>query len=229
MSQILVINANKSKCSEQFRPPQTRACPFFHTQDAPSSVWPSPPCRLGHLWQFSLDGPEGLIGRPCGDSHPSPGGCFISMKCLMHLYPLLLSLLRRGSLRQREHVEDGRIKCGSHLVRDDTAELIYLLMSFPVAQLVKNLPAMQETQAQSLGWEDPLEKGMATQSGILAWRIPWAEEPGGLRFMESQRVGHDWATNAFPLSPSPWWHCCLLAWELSTSGVLVRWDDKFLG
>ena len=49
-----------------------------------------------------------------------------------------------------------------------------------VAQSIKNLPAMQETQVQSLGWEDPLEKGMATHSSILAWRIPWTEEPGGL-------------------------------------------------
>ena len=47
-----------------------------------------------------------------------------------------------------------------------------------VAQLVKNLPAMEETQVPSLGWEDPLEKGMATHSSILAWRIPWTEEPG---------------------------------------------------
>ena len=50
-----------------------------------------------------------------------------------------------------------------------------------VAQTVKNLPAMQETEVQSLGWEDPLEKGMATHSSILAWRIPWTEEPGGLQ------------------------------------------------
>ena len=49
-----------------------------------------------------------------------------------------------------------------------------------VAQMVKNLPAMQETQVQALGWEDPLEKGMATHSSILAWRIPWTEEPDGL-------------------------------------------------
>ena len=49
-----------------------------------------------------------------------------------------------------------------------------------VAQMVKNLSAMQETQVQSLGWEDPLEKGMATPSSILAWRIPWTEEPDGL-------------------------------------------------
>ena len=50
---------------------------------------------------------------------------------------------------------------------------------------------MQETQVQSLGWEDILEKGMATHSSILAWRIPWTEEPGGLQSMGSQKVGHD--------------------------------------
>ena len=49
-----------------------------------------------------------------------------------------------------------------------------------VAQMVKNLPVMQETQVQSLGWDDPLEKGMATHSSILVWRIPWTEKPGGL-------------------------------------------------
>ena len=53
--------------------------------------------------------------------------------------------------------------------------------------MVKNPPAMQETQIQSLGWEDPLEKGMATHSSILAWRIPWAEEPGRLQSMGSQK------------------------------------------
>ena len=56
-----------------------------------------------------------------------------------------------------------------------------------VAQSVKNLPAMQETWVRSLGQEDPLEKGMATHSSILAWRIPWTEEPGGLQSMGSQR------------------------------------------
>ena len=53
-----------------------------------------------------------------------------------------------------------------------------------VAQMVENLPAMQETRVQFLGQEDPLEKGMATQSSILAWEIPWTEEPGGLQSME---------------------------------------------
>ena len=60
-----------------------------------------------------------------------------------------------------------------------------------MAQTVKRLPAMRETWVQSLGWEDPLEKEMATHSSILAWKIPWAEEPGGLPSMGSQRVGHD--------------------------------------
>ena len=52
--------------------------------------------------------------------------------------------------------------------------------------MVKNLPAMQKTRVQSLGWEDPLEKGMATHSSILAWRVSWTEEPGGLQSMGSQ-------------------------------------------
>ena len=60
-----------------------------------------------------------------------------------------------------------------------------------VAQMVKNLSALQETQAQSLSLEDPLEKGMATHSSILAWRIPWTGEPGGLQSMGLQRVGQD--------------------------------------
>ena len=60
-----------------------------------------------------------------------------------------------------------------------------------MAQTVKNLPATWETWVQSLGWEDSLEKGMATHSSILAWRIPWTEEPGGLQFMKSQGVGYD--------------------------------------
>ena len=65
--------------------------------------------------------------------------------------------------------------------------------------MVKNPPAMLEPGVQSLGWEDPLEKGMATHSSILAWEIPWTEEPNGLQFMGSQRVGYDLATR-FSLS-----------------------------
>ena len=60
-----------------------------------------------------------------------------------------------------------------------------------MAQRVKHLPAVQETWVRSLGWEDPLEKKMATHSSILAWRILWTEEPDGLQSMGSQSIGHD--------------------------------------
>ena len=67
--------------------------------------------------------------------------------------------------------------------------------------MIKNLPAVREMQVQSLGQEDPLEEEMATLSSILAWRIPWTEEPGGLQSMESQRVRHDRATYTCLLYP----------------------------
>ena len=60
-----------------------------------------------------------------------------------------------------------------------------------MAQMVKNLPTVQETWVRSLGWEDPLKEGMAIYSSILAWRIPWTEEPGGLKSMGWQKVGYD--------------------------------------
>ena len=71
-----------------------------------------------------------------------------------------------------------------------------------VVQSIKTLPVMLETQVQSLGGKDPLEKEMPTHSSILAWRIPWTEEPSGLQSMESQRVGHDWETITFTF---PFW------------------------
>ena len=70
-------------------------------------------------------------------------------------------------------------------------------MAFLVAQRIKHLPAMQETRVWSLGWEDPLEKKMATHSSILAWRIPWTEEPGRLQSTGLQKVGHDWMTSLY--------------------------------
>ena len=72
-----------------------------------------------------------------------------------------------------------------------TCIVLITLWAFLVAQSVNSLPAMWETWVHSLGWEDPLEKEMATHSSILAWRIPWTEEPGGLQSMRSQRVGHN--------------------------------------
>ena len=71
----------------------------------------------------------------------------------------------------------------------------YLVSHSLMAQTVKNPPAMRETQVQFLGWEDPTEKGMETHSSILAWRIPWTEEPDGPLSMRSQIVEHDRLTN----------------------------------
>ena len=81
-----------------------------------------------------------------------------------------------------------------------------------MAQLVKNPTAMRETWVQSLGQEDPLEKGMATHSSIRAWRIPWTEEPGRLQSKGSQRVRHDWAT----------WLSLLLLWK----SIRTSWKFK---
>ena len=69
--------------------------------------------------------------------------------------------------------------------------------------MVKCLPAMQETQVPSLGWEDPLEKEMATHSSTLAWKIPWTEKPCKIQSMGSQRVGHDWVTSFKSLQSCP--------------------------
>ena len=68
---------------------------------------------------------------------------------------------------------------------------VYEGRGFPGDSAEKNLPAKQEIWVQSLGWEDPLEEGMATHSSILAWRVPWTEEPGGLQSTGSPRVRHD--------------------------------------
>ena len=73
-----------------------------------------------------------------------------------------------------------------------------------VVQMITNLPATRETHVWSLGWEDPLEKGMETHSSILTWRIPWTEEADGLQFMGLRIVGHDWATHAGWLTDC-WW------------------------
>ena len=79
--------------------------------------------------------------------------------------------------------------------KERRADCIWLCQSFGffyVTQMVKKTPAMQETLVQSLGWEDPLEEGLVTHSSILAWRIPWTEEPGRLQSMGSWTVRHDW-------------------------------------
>ena len=77
------------------------------------------------------------------------------------------------------------------LLELNKSKSIVITWAFLVTQMVKNLPVMQETQVQSLGWEDPLVNTMAIHSSILAWRIPWTGEPGGLQSVGSQRVGPD--------------------------------------
>ena len=88
------------------------------------------------------------------------------------------------------------LKCIGHL-QENLGHLVvrlaytHFILASLVAQVVNNLPAMWETQVQSLGQGDPLEKGMATHSSMLAWRIPWTKESGGLQSMGPHRVGHD--------------------------------------
>ena len=82
-------------------------------------------------------------------------------------------------------------------------------------------PEMEETRVQSLGWEDPLEEGMATHSSVLAWRISWTEEPGGLRSIGSQRVGHDLSNLASTVS----YHFVLCTWDSPSSVAL--WLSHF--
>ena len=97
-------------------------------------------------------------------------------------------------------------------------------------QMVKNLLAMQETKIQSLGQEDPLEKEIATHPSILAWRIPWTEEPGGLHSMGSQRVGHDWSDSRMSRLEKTKHHTIYrqaiwsTEWAKPYSPVQIRWN-----
>ena len=94
-----------------------------------------------------------------------------------------------------------------------------------VAQTVKHLPTMQEAWVQSLGQEDLLEKEMATYSSILAWKIPWMEEPGRLQSRGSQRVGHDWATSfSLNLSFTFQDRCNYSLWTSGFSYARQRWS-----
>ena len=87
---------------------------------------------------------------------------------------------------------------------------VYNLASL-MAQMVKRLSAVQETWVWSLGWENPLEKEMATHSSTLAWKIPWTEEPGRLQSVGSQGVRHDWVTNTFTVT-LPLSHMLAMEW-----------------
>ena len=90
-----------------------------------------------------------------------------------------------------------------------------------VVQMVKTPPTMQVTWLQSLGWDDPLEKGTATHSSILAWRIPWTEEHSGLQSKGSQRVRHDWTTNTHTHTPTLHWSVIVLKLTAGNSGKYI--------
>jgi len=93
--------------------------------------------------------------------------------------------------------------------------------------MVKNLPAMQETWVQSLGQEYPLKKGMATHSSILAWRIPWTEESGGLQSTGAQRVGHDWVPNIHTHTHTHVNYTSIKMEKIQLSSVqLFSWSDS---
>ena len=96
-----------------------------------------------------------------------------------------------SSAAQPPAVDGQSLQDNNAQLQTASSSLLFFQGASLVAQMEKNLPAVQETWAQSLGWEDVLEKGMAAHSSILAWGIPWTEEPGGLQTMGLQRVGHD--------------------------------------
>ena len=93
----------------------------------------------------------------------------------------------------------GQIQCGVPAGETGQKKIFnvepFLVWGFPGGSDGKEAACFAEDWVGSLGWEDPLEKGMATHSSILAWRIPWTEKPGGLQSMGLQRIGHDWVTN----------------------------------
>ena len=147
--------------------------------------------RVGHDWATSLSFSLSFIGE--GNGNPFQCSC--------------LENPRMGE-------PGGLLSMGLHRVGHDWSDLagVLILWASLVAQMIKKLPSMLETWVWSLGQEDPLQKGMVSHSSILAWGIPWTEEPGGLQSMESQRVGHDWVTNIFTFS-FQWFHSEIL-WTL---------------
>ena len=144
--------------------------------------WPGAPWpplmkkRIQTLWGEKRPNPGGLEKSTC-EKYPTPFILCFSLWPL--LLPLNLLLLSIWNIRK---------------FSENITALLPLRASL-MAQLVKNLPATQETWVQSLGRKDPLEKEMATHSSILAWRIPWTEERSRLQSMGLQRVRHSWVAN----------------------------------
>ena len=119
----------------------------------------------------------------------------VGKKLPLHVYPSVMILNNLSAFMCHSDATEKKGCPCSHLQSRLCCLQSPFLTGLLLAHMVKNLPAMQETWVWSLGGEDPLEKGMATHSSILAWWIPWTEEPGGLQSIELQRVRHYWATN----------------------------------
>ena len=122
-----------------------------------------------------------------------PGTCLVPSGHISHCANVPLS--ERASLINPSKVESLPQHLHPFPISFYCSSLISIWYTFSslLAQMVNNLPAMQQTQVRSLGWEGPLEKGMDTHSSILAWRIPMSEEPGGPQSIGLQAVGHDWS------------------------------------
>ena len=117
-------------------------------------------------------------------------------------------------------------------INDATCHLLHLtfvIRTSLVAQMVKHLPTIRETQFRSLGWEDPLEKEMATRSSTLAWINPWMEEHCRLQSMGSQRVGHDWATSLCSKTVTPLnWLVIIQDWIIYAGIHCGLWKVKII-
>ena len=160
---------------------------------------------------------------PCFFGDPEDVGNLISgssafLKCSLSIWKLAAQVLLRPALKGSEHhfagVWASIWKLAAHALRSRLwrASIWKLVapalfwaslcwhMGFLRGWAVENLPAMQEAWIQSLGWKDSLEKGMVTHSSILAWRVPWTEEPSRLQSMGLQRVEYDWATFTYTLN-----------------------------
>ena len=182
----------------------------------PQSLWPPRPAALGPTKE---DSPSKIF--PQEGSAGTPPVSFIPMAVAKDSFIWLAFSVQSKTL---SHLAEIAATASSHsplphYVRFKSDLIMPSLNSYSallclkywasqVAHMVKNLCAMQETWVRSLGWEDPLEEGTATHSSILAWKIPWTEEPCRLQSMGSQRVGHDWATKhstaQLAISPTCW-------------------------